>query len=90
MCFSSSNWRGLVDIINIGVNVCDVAGLQDSDWKLVENQLRAFVILANAHIENLENCAKTPGGISSAALRLSCLTMMAMLTRYMPAISARI
>ena len=62
---------GVVDNINLGVNVRSVAALLDGEWKLVADAGAAFAGLASGHFDNWENCGEKPEGRASLASRLA-------------------
>jgi hypothetical protein len=71
-CVSApTSGTGVVDNINLGVNVRSVAVLLDDNWRLVADTKAAFSELAGRRFENWENCGEKPEGRPSLASRLT-------------------
>jgi hypothetical protein len=71
-CVSApTSGTGIVDNINLGVNIRSVAALMDAGWNPVADPASAWAQLAGAHFDNWENCGAKPEGQPSLASRLS-------------------
>ncbi|MBK4735615.1 hypothetical protein [Noviherbaspirillum pedocola] len=62
---------GIVDNINLGVNIRSVAALMDAGWNRVADPASAWSQLAGTHFDNWENCGAKPEGQPSLASRLN-------------------
>jgi hypothetical protein len=71
-CVSApTSGTGIVDNINLGVNIRSVAALMDAGWSLVADPASAWAQLGGAHFDNWENCGAKPEGQPSLASRLN-------------------
>lgn len=71
-CISApTSGTGIVDNINIGVNIRSVAALLDAGWNPVADPSAAWAQLAGGRFDNWENCGEKPEGAPSLASRLA-------------------
>jgi hypothetical protein len=70
-CVSApTSGTGIVDNINLGVNIRSVAALLGAGWRVAPDARAAWGSLAGAQFDNWENCGEKPEGRPSLASHL--------------------